>query len=150
MLSKLLLLTEVFVVTLNSIYVSFLLSLSSHMAVRLQDPIHYPHGTKFMAPGPMGQCYPLPDNDEVKQVMLRTADNHRKIFNMWNFDYHTKVSRLGHIAALSSTSSSPFVDGSTVTTVLSSATTCAIHFLGVHPSNSVVCMQGLQLEMCIA
>ena len=29
----------------------------------MQDPLHYPHGTKFMAPGPLGQCHPIP-NDE--------------------------------------------------------------------------------------
>ena len=28
----------------------------------MQDPLHYPHGTKFMAPGPLGQCHPLPDD----------------------------------------------------------------------------------------
>jgi hypothetical protein len=26
----------------------------------LQDPLHYPHGTKFLAPGPLGQCHPIP------------------------------------------------------------------------------------------
>ena len=25
-----------------------------------QDPLHYPHGTKFLAPGPLGQCHPIP------------------------------------------------------------------------------------------
>ena len=93
------------------------------MTLLLQDPIHYPHGTKFMAPGPMGQCYPLPDNPEVQAVMLRTAENHRKIFDRWNFDYHTKVSRPRYIAALCR---EPhlllFADGSIVTTGFSFAT----------------------------
>ncbi len=26
----------------------------------VQDPLHYPHGTKFLAPGPLGQCHPIP------------------------------------------------------------------------------------------
>jgi hypothetical protein len=28
----------------------------------MQDPLHYPHGTKWMAPGPLGQVHPLPDD----------------------------------------------------------------------------------------
>lgn len=28
----------------------------------MQDPLHYPHGTKFMAPGPLGQVHPVPDD----------------------------------------------------------------------------------------
>lgn len=30
------------------------------LANALQDPLHYPHGTKFLAPGPLGQCHPIP------------------------------------------------------------------------------------------
>ena len=26
----------------------------------MQDPLHYPFGTKFLAPGPLGQCHPIP------------------------------------------------------------------------------------------
>ena len=58
----------------------------------LQDPIHYPHGTKFMAPGPMGQCFPIPDDEDVKRQMITTAENQRKIYRMYNFDFVTKVS----------------------------------------------------------
>lgn len=58
----------------------------------LQDPIHYPHGTKFMAPGPMGQCFPIPDDDDIKRQMITTAENQHKIFRMYNFDYVTQVS----------------------------------------------------------
>lgn len=52
----------------------------------MQDPIHYPHGTKFMAPGPMGQCFPLPEDDHVKETMQTHAENYEKIFNSYNFD----------------------------------------------------------------
>lgn len=60
----------------------------------LQDPLHYPHGTKFMAPGPMGQCFPVPDDDSIKQQMMTTAENAEKIYRMYNFDYVTKVRRV--------------------------------------------------------
>ncbi len=60
----------------------------------VQDPIHYPHGTKFMAPGPMGQCFPIPDDEDIKHQMVLTAENQRKIYRMYNFDYVTKVGAL--------------------------------------------------------
>lgn len=44
-----------------------------------------------MAPGPMGQCFPIPEDEGIKRQMLTTAENHRKIFRMYNFDYITKV-----------------------------------------------------------
>lgn len=28
----------------------------------MQEPLHYPHGTKWMAPGPLGQVHPLPED----------------------------------------------------------------------------------------
>ncbi len=37
----------------------------------MQDPLHYPHGTKFMAPGPLGQCHPIPDDPSIKVEMER-------------------------------------------------------------------------------
>lgn len=52
----------------------------------MQDPIHYPHGTKFMAPGPMGQCFPLPDDPYVRENMRVNARNHQRIYDMYNFD----------------------------------------------------------------
>ena len=66
-------------------------SVHTHSLVTLQDPIHYPHGTKFMAPGPMGQCFPIPDDEDIKHQMVLTAENQRKIYRMYNFDYVTKV-----------------------------------------------------------
>ena len=44
-----------------------------------------------MAPGPMGQCFPVPDDDDIKQQMIRTAENQQKIYRMYNFDYNTQV-----------------------------------------------------------
>lgn len=44
-----------------------------------------------MAPGPMGQCFPIPDDEDVKRQMITTAENQRKIYRMFNFDYVTKV-----------------------------------------------------------
>ena len=44
-----------------------------------------------MAPGPMGQCFPVPDDDNIKQQMIRTAENQQKIYRMYNFDYNTQV-----------------------------------------------------------
>ena len=37
--------------------------------------------------GPMGQCHPLPENEELKDEMRKHARNHARIFNMYNFDY---------------------------------------------------------------
>lgn len=65
--------------------------IASQFLFGLQDPMHYPHGTKFMAPGPMGQCFPIPDDEGVKHQMIITAENQRKIYRMYNFDYVTKV-----------------------------------------------------------
>ncbi|KAK9803569.1 hypothetical protein WJX72_000735 [[Myrmecia] bisecta] len=52
----------------------------------MQDPIHYPHGTKFLAPGPMGQVHPIPEDDNLKAEMLKHARNYERIYNMYNFD----------------------------------------------------------------
>jgi hypothetical protein len=51
----------------------------------MQDPLHYPHGTKWMAPGPLGQVHPLPDDDNIKLEMMRVARNHKHIYDMYNF-----------------------------------------------------------------
>ena len=53
----------------------------------MQDPIHYPHGTKFLAPGPMGQCFPIPDDENLKASMALAAANHRRIFDSYNLPY---------------------------------------------------------------
>ena len=47
-----------------------------------------------MAPGPMGQCFPIPDDGDIKRQMITTAENQRKIYRMYNFDYVTQVNAL--------------------------------------------------------
>ena len=44
-----------------------------------------------MAPGPMGQCFPVPDDDDIKPQMITTAENQQKIYRMYNFAYNTQV-----------------------------------------------------------
>eukprot|EP00803_Ostreobium_quekettii_P009913 evm.model.scf_942EXC.5 EVM.evm.TU.scf_942EXC.5 scf_942EXC:31247-37403(+) len=53
----------------------------------MQDPLHYPFGTKFLAPGPAGQCFPVPDDEKLQKAMIRHAQNYERIHNMYNFDY---------------------------------------------------------------
>lgn len=48
----------------------------------MQDPLHYPHDTKWMAPGPLGQCHPLPDDANIRLEMARVAQNHKHIYSM--------------------------------------------------------------------
>lgn len=53
----------------------------------MQDPLHYPHGTKWMAPGPLGQCHPLPDDKSIRVEMARVAKNYAHVHRMYNFDW---------------------------------------------------------------
>eukprot|EP00878_Enallax_costatus_P040983 GHUV01047410.1.p1 GENE.GHUV01047410.1~~GHUV01047410.1.p1 ORF type:complete len:403 (+),score=127.19 GHUV01047410.1:585-1793(+) len=48
----------------------------------MQDPLHYPHDTKWMAPGPLGQCHPLPDDKNIRLEMARVAKNHKHVYSM--------------------------------------------------------------------
>uniref|UniRef100_A0A7S1XBJ9 Uncharacterized protein n=1 Tax=Tetraselmis chuii TaxID=63592 RepID=A0A7S1XBJ9_9CHLO len=50
------------------------------------DPLHYPHGTGFLAPGPMGQTHPLPDDPTLKAAMEKTHRNFMRIWNSYNFE----------------------------------------------------------------
>uniref|UniRef100_A0A061S7W1 Morn repeat protein 1 n=1 Tax=Tetraselmis sp. GSL018 TaxID=582737 RepID=A0A061S7W1_9CHLO len=50
----------------------------------MQDPLHYPHGTGFLAPGPMGQTFAVPDDPKLKDAMEKAARNHIRIYNMYN------------------------------------------------------------------
>ncbi len=34
----------------------------------------------------MGQCFPLPDDESLREAMQLHAENHVKIYNMYNFD----------------------------------------------------------------
>ncbi|KAG2495216.1 hypothetical protein HYH03_006822 [Edaphochlamys debaryana] len=53
----------------------------------MQDPLHYPHGTKFMAPGPLGLCHPIPDDPSIRMEMRKVAQNFAAIYRMYNFDW---------------------------------------------------------------
>ncbi len=37
----------------------------------------------------MGQCFPLPDDENLKEAMAKHAHNHEFIFNQYNFDVDT-------------------------------------------------------------
>ena len=37
----------------------------------------------------MGQCFPLPDDENLKDAMAKHAHNHEFIFNQYNFDVDT-------------------------------------------------------------
>lgn len=52
----------------------------------MQDALHYPHGTKWMAPGPLGQVHPLPADRALRVEMARVAKNHAAVHRMYNFD----------------------------------------------------------------
>jgi hypothetical protein len=52
-----------------------------------QDPLHYPHGTKFMAPGPLGQCHPLPDDPALRMEMAKVAQQYAKVYEMYNLEW---------------------------------------------------------------
>lgn len=59
-------------------------ALACHPPARPQDPLHYPHGTKFLAPGPLGQCHSIPDSPALKGAMLAAARLHARIFSSYN------------------------------------------------------------------
>lgn len=63
----------------------------------MQDPLHYPHGTKWMAPGPLGQCHPLPDDENIKLEMMRVAKNHKHIYDMYNFDWDPEPGSVNYV-----------------------------------------------------
>lgn len=52
-----------------------------------QHPLHYPHGTLFMAPGPAGQTAPLPNDPDLHELMLTEVENYISIHESYNFDY---------------------------------------------------------------
>jgi hypothetical protein len=52
----------------------------------LQDPLHYPFGTAFLAPGPVAQLIPIPDDDALKNEMRRAQNLWRFLYDNYNFD----------------------------------------------------------------
>jgi hypothetical protein len=55
-----------------------------------QDPFHYPHQTMFLAPGPIGQCHAIPDDEHLKSQMRLHARNYMRIYNQHNLPYLAK------------------------------------------------------------
>lgn len=53
----------------------------------MQDPLHYPHGTGYLAPGPMGQCFALPESPQVREALVYAHHNARHIYDRYNLDY---------------------------------------------------------------
>jgi hypothetical protein len=53
----------------------------------MQDPLHYPHGTKFAAPGPLGQCFALPDDPATRGALDDAAHNHEAIWAEFNLPH---------------------------------------------------------------
>ena len=52
-----------------------------------QHPLHYPHGTLFMAPGPAGQTAAVPNDPDLHELMATEVENYVSIHEMYNFDY---------------------------------------------------------------
>ena len=50
----------------------------------MQDPLHYPFGTKWMAPGPLGQCFRLPDDEGTLEALDAAAHNHELVWREFN------------------------------------------------------------------
>ena len=40
-----------------------------------------------MAPGPLGQCHPMPDDEGIRREMINIAASYQKVHDMYNFDY---------------------------------------------------------------
>merc|ERR1712025_693506 len=52
----------------------------------MQDPLYYPYGTLYLAPGPIAQLYPLPTDEALKIEMIRSQNLWRSIYDAYNFD----------------------------------------------------------------
>merc|ERR1711998_753875 len=52
----------------------------------MQDPLHYPFGTMFLAPGPVAQVIPIPDDNALKNEMRRAQNLWRSVYDNYNFD----------------------------------------------------------------
>ena len=53
----------------------------------MQDPLHYSHGTKFLAPGPLGQCFALPDDEGLLETMAAAAEAKGDTWDDFNLEY---------------------------------------------------------------
>jgi len=57
----------------------------------LQDPLHYPYDTLFLAPGPVSQMFPLYENVSLKNEMKRAQNLWRSIYNNYNIDSNPEL-----------------------------------------------------------
>ena len=67
-------------------------------APTLQDPLYYPPGTKWLAPGPLGQLFSLPDSPKLKENMRAIARNYKRIYRMYNFPFEGEEEPDGDLA----------------------------------------------------
>ncbi|AIB10033.1 Morn repeat protein 1 (nucleomorph) [Lotharella oceanica] len=59
-------------------------NLDEYTFLTLQDPLRYPFCTEFLAPGPVGQCYSIPNDSKMIKEMFKIAKNYNFIYNQYN------------------------------------------------------------------
>nr|BAS01662.1 Morn repeat protein 1 [Lotharella vacuolata] len=59
-------------------------NLNDYTFLTLQDPLRYSFCTEFLAPGPIGQCYSVPNDSRLIREMLKVAENYNFIYNQYN------------------------------------------------------------------
>merc|ERR1712224_756646 len=52
----------------------------------LDNPLQFPFGTVFLAPGPVSQLIPIPNDETLMDEMCRAQNLWRFIYNNYNFD----------------------------------------------------------------
>jgi hypothetical protein len=52
----------------------------------LNNPLQFPYGTMFLAPGPVSQLIPIPDDNALVDEMRRAQNLWRFIYDCYNFD----------------------------------------------------------------
>ena len=50
-----------------------------------------------MAPGPLGQCHPLPDDKNVRLELARVAKNYAHVHQMYNLDWDPEPGSVQHM-----------------------------------------------------
>lgn len=46
--------------------------------------------------GPLGQCFPIPDDQSIRAEMMRFVHNYAHIYSMYNFDYDPEPGSVQH------------------------------------------------------
>merc|ERR1712224_955653 len=52
----------------------------------LNSPLHFSYGTMFLAPGPVAQLFPIPEDEALIDEMRRAQTLWRFIYDSYNFD----------------------------------------------------------------